>query len=71
MSGAAFSRRVAPQRAARRGKSELILRERATALLKRLAVLGRRQTVGKLAEATGLDSHRHRRAWATSWLTHT
>jgi hypothetical protein len=46
-----------------------ILREQATALLKRLAVLGRRLTVGKLAEAIGLDYHRHRRAWATSWLT--
>jgi hypothetical protein len=46
-----------------------LLREQAAALLKRLAVLGRRLTVGKLAEAIGLDYHRHRRAWATCWLT--
>ena len=31
-------------------------------LLKRLAVLGRRLTVGKLAAAIGLDFTRHRRA---------
>jgi hypothetical protein len=46
-----------------------ILREQAVALLKHLAVLGRRLTVGKLAEAIGLDYHRHRRAWTTAWLT--
>jgi hypothetical protein len=46
-----------------------IFREQAVALLKRLAVLGRRLTVGKLAEAIGLDFQRHRRAWATAWLT--
>jgi hypothetical protein len=46
-----------------------ILREQAVALLKRLAVLGRRLTVGKLAEAIGLDFHRHRRAWASVWRT--
>jgi hypothetical protein len=46
-----------------------ILREQAERLLKRLAVLGRRLTVGKLAEAIGLDDHRHRRAWATVWCT--
>jgi Transposase DDE domain len=46
-----------------------ILREQAAALLKRLAVLGRRLTVGKLAEAIGLDYQRHRRAWCTAWLT--
>jgi hypothetical protein len=46
-----------------------ILREQAEALLKRLAVLGRRLTVGKLAEAIGLDYARHRRAWAAIWLT--
>ena len=46
-----------------------ILREQAITLLKRLAVLGRRLTVGKLAEAIGLDFHRHRRAWASVWLT--
>lgn len=44
-----------------------ILREQAVALLKRLAVLGRRLTVGKLAEAIGLDYYRHRRAWTTVW----
>ena len=46
-----------------------LLREQAIALLKRLAVLGRRLTVGKLAEAIGLDYQRHRRAWTTAWLT--
>ena len=46
-----------------------IFREQAVALLKRLAVLGRRLTVGKLAEAIGLDYQRHRRAWATIWRT--
>jgi len=45
-----------------------LLREQATTLLKRLAVLGRRLTVGKLAEAIGLDYQRHRRAWTTAWL---
>jgi hypothetical protein len=48
-----------------------ILRDQAVALLKRLAVLGRRLTVGKLAEAIGLDYQRHRRAWTTIWLTGT
>jgi Transposase DDE domain len=46
-----------------------LLREQAITLLKRLAVPGRRLTVGKLAEAIGLDFQRHRRAWATVWLT--
>ena len=46
-----------------------LLREQAAALLKRWAVLGRRLTVGKLADAIGLDYQRHRRAWATVWLT--
>ena len=46
-----------------------ILRDQAEALLKRLAVLGRRLTVGKLAEAIGLDYARHHRAWTTVWLT--
>ncbi len=41
----------------------------ARALLKCLAVLGRRLTVGKLAEAIGLDYARHRRAWIAVWLT--
>jgi hypothetical protein len=54
--------------AARAGPLAL-LREQAVALLKRLAVLGRRLTVGKLAEAIGLDYGRHRRAWATAWST--
>ena len=34
-----------------------ILREQAATLLKHLAVLGRRLTVGKQAEAIGLDLH--------------
>jgi hypothetical protein len=46
-----------------------ILRAQATKLLKRLAVLGHRLTVGKLAEAIGLDYAHHRRAWRTAWLT--
>lgn len=40
----------------------------AIALLKRLAVLGRRLTVGKLAQAIGLDFIRHSRAWARLWF---
>jgi hypothetical protein len=48
-----------------------ILRVQAVTLLKRLAVLGRHLTVGKLAEAIGLDYARHRRAWASAWLTWT
>lgn len=40
------------------------LRAQAVVLLRRLTVLGRRLTVGKLAEALGLDFARHRRAWA-------
>jgi hypothetical protein len=46
-----------------------VLREQATALLRCLAVLGRRLTAGKLAEAIGLDYHRHHRAWAAVWHT--
>jgi hypothetical protein len=46
-----------------------IFRDQASRLLKRLAVLGRRLTVGKLAEAIGLDYQRHRRAWASVWVT--
>ena len=46
-----------------------VLREQAERLLKRVAVLGRRLTVGKLAQAIGLDYQRHRRAWTTAWLT--
>jgi hypothetical protein len=45
-----------------------LLREQAAALLWHLAVPGRRLTVGKLAEAIGLDDAGHRRAWATVWL---
>lgn len=46
-----------------------ILRAQAIMLLKRLATPSRRFTVGKLAEAIGLDYQRHRRAWITAWLT--
>jgi hypothetical protein len=44
------------------------LRLQAIALLRHLAVLGRRLTPGKLAEAIGLDYFAHRRAWAAVWL---
>jgi hypothetical protein len=44
------------------------LRDRAVALLRQQAALGRRLTPGKLAEALGLDFARHRRAWASCWL---
>ena len=44
-------------------------REQAIAVLKRLSVVGRRLTAGKLAEAIGLDFDRHRRAWASAWFT--
>ena len=43
-------------------------RDQAKRLLKGQTVLGRRLTVGKLAEAIGLDFVRHRRAWAYAWL---
>lgn len=46
-----------------------IFRQQAIRLLKRLAVLGRRLAVGKLAEAIGLDYRQHRRAWSTAWMT--
>ena len=42
--------------------------EQAKRLLRREAVLGRRPTVGKLAEAIRLDFNKHRRAWAYAWL---
>ena len=42
-------------------------RDQAIRLLKCQAVLGRRLTVGKLAEAIGLDFDKHRRAWAHAW----
>jgi hypothetical protein len=40
----------------------------ATAVLKAFSVVGDRLTVGKLAEAIGLDDHEHRRAWRAAWL---
>jgi hypothetical protein len=40
----------------------------AVALLQRQAVLGRRLTVGKLAEAIALDARHHGRAWGAVWL---
>jgi hypothetical protein len=43
------------------------LRTQAIRLLKAQAVLGRRLTPGKLAEAIGLDFPHHRRAWAQVW----
>jgi hypothetical protein len=46
-----------------------LLHDQAMTLLKRLTVLGRRLTVGKLAEAIGLDYTRHRRAWIRCWVT--
>jgi hypothetical protein len=52
--------------AARAGPLTL-LREQASLLLKRWAVLGGRLTVGKLAEAIALDYAHHRRAWRTVW----
>jgi hypothetical protein len=44
------------------------LTAQAAALLRQQAVLGRRLTVGKLAEAISLDALRHRRAWTAVWL---
>ena len=44
------------------------LRAQATALLTRLSVVGNHLTVGKLAEAIGLDYPRHQRAWSHVWL---
>lgn len=43
-------------------------RDQARRLLRLQAVVGRRLTVGKLAEAIGLDFARHRRAWAYACL---
>jgi hypothetical protein len=43
-------------------------RDQAKGLLKGQTVLGRRLTVGKLAEAIALDFTRHHRAWAYAWL---
>ncbi len=44
-------------------------REQATALLKKTAVLGRRLTIGKIAEAIGPDFDKHKRAWKSARLT--
>jgi Transposase DDE domain len=44
------------------------LRDQASAVLKRLSVLGDHLTVGKLAEAIGLDYQRHHRSWSHVWL---
>jgi hypothetical protein len=44
------------------------LRRQAGALLRKQSVLGADRTVGKLAEAIGLDFPGHRRAWAAVWL---
>ena len=44
------------------------LRAQATVLLTRLSVVGAHLTVGKLAEAIGLDYPRHQRAWSHVWL---
>lgn len=43
------------------------LRQQATILLRYWCVLGRRLTVGKLAEALAVDFQQHRRAWASIW----
>jgi hypothetical protein len=43
-------------------------RRQAVAVLKRLSVLGRCLTVGKLAEAIGLDHSKHKVAWASVWF---
>lgn len=44
------------------------LRDQAIRLLKRQAVLGRRLTAGKLAQAIALDFDKHSRAWAYACL---
>ena len=43
-------------------------RKQAVAVLKCLSVVGRRLTVGKIAEAIGLDFNKHHRAWASVWF---
>lgn len=43
------------------------LRAQAVALLKLCTVVGPHLTVGKLAEAIGLDYRRHYRAWTSAW----
>jgi DDE family transposase len=45
------------------------LRAQAIAVLTRLSVVGDHLTVGKLAEAVGLDYQRHQRAWSHVWLS--
>jgi hypothetical protein len=44
------------------------VRRQAMAVLKALSVVGDHLTVGKLAEAIGLDYQQHRRAWLAAWL---
>jgi Transposase DDE domain len=44
------------------------VRRQALAVLKALSVVGDHLTVGKLAEAIGLDYQQHRRAWIAAWL---
>ena len=39
------------------------VRRQATTALKAVSVVGNRLTVGKLAEAIGLDDHGYRRVW--------
>lgn len=43
-------------------------RQQAVQVLRRLTVVGRRLTPGKLSEAIGLDFADHRRAWMSVWL---
>jgi hypothetical protein len=43
-------------------------RKQAVAVLRRLSVLGRSLTVGKLAEAISLDFGKHQAAWASVWF---
>jgi Transposase DDE domain len=44
------------------------VRRQAMAVLKALSVVGDHLTVGKLAEAIGLDYQQHRKAWLAAWL---
>jgi hypothetical protein len=43
------------------------VRRQALTVLKALSAVGDHLTVGKLAEAIGLDYHQHRRAWLAIW----
>ena len=54
---------------ARHDRALRCFRVQAEAVLKQLSVLGDHLTVGKLAEAIGLDFARHARAWLSAWLT--